>query len=123
MNVARQPGELERLPRAVAIGTFDGVHLGHRAVLRAAIDSGLRPTVVTFDPHPRTALGNRVDLLSTLGRRLQLLAACGIEDVLVVEFTPEIAELDGDGVCARRARGDRRGGRGRRPGLPVRPRT
>ena len=93
MTVAREPGELERLPRAVAIGTFDGVHLGHRAVLRAAIDSGLRPTVVTFDPHPRAALGNRVDLLSTLGRRLQLLAACGIEDVLVVEFTPEIAEL------------------------------
>jgi riboflavin kinase/FMN adenylyltransferase len=93
VNVAREPGELQRLPRAVAIGTFDGVHLGHRAVLRAAIDSGLRPTVVTFDPHPRTALGNRVDLLCTLGRRLELLDACGIEDVLVVEFTPEIAEL------------------------------
>jgi riboflavin kinase/FMN adenylyltransferase len=93
VNVARQPRELERLPRAVAIGTFDGVHLGHRAVLRPAIDSGLRPTVVTFDPHPRTALGKRVDLLCTLGRRLELLETCGIEDVLVLEFTPEIAEL------------------------------
>lgn len=93
MNVARSVADLVVCPRAVAIGTFDGVHLGHRAVLRAAIDSGLRPTVVTFDPHPRTALGNRVDLLCTLGRRLELLDACGIEDVLVVEFTPEIAEL------------------------------
>ena len=47
------------------------------------------PTVVTFDPHPRTVLGNRVELLSTLERRLELLAECGVEDVLVVEFTPK----------------------------------
>ena len=93
MTVARQPGELDSLPRAVAIGTFDGVHLGHRAVIRAAVDGGLRPTVVTFDPHPRTALGNTVELLSTLDRRLELLRECGIADVLVVEFTPETAEL------------------------------
>jgi len=93
VTVARQPGELDSLPRAVAIGTFDGVHLGHRAVIRAAVDAGLRPTVVTFDPHPRTALGNTVELLSTLDRRLELLRECGIADVLVVEFTPETAEL------------------------------
>jgi riboflavin kinase / FMN adenylyltransferase len=93
VNVARQPTELEALPRAVAIGTFDGVHTGHRAVLRAAVDTGLRPTVVTFDPHPRAALGNSVELLCTLGRRLELLESCGIEDVLVVEFTPATAEL------------------------------
>ena len=93
MTVARHPGELDSLPRAVAIGTFDGVHLGHRAVIRAAVDAGLRPTVVTFDPHPRTALGNTVELLSTLDRRLELLHECGIADVLVVEFTPETAEL------------------------------
>jgi riboflavin kinase/FMN adenylyltransferase len=103
MNVARTPEELERRPRAVAIGTFDGVHLGHRAVIRAAVDagvgstepgdSGLTPTVVTFDPHPRTAFGNRVALLSTLQRRLELLAEYGVEDVLVVEFTPELASV------------------------------
>jgi riboflavin kinase/FMN adenylyltransferase len=93
VNVARQPAGLESLPRAVAIGTFDGVHTGHRAVIRAAVDAGLRPTVVTFDPHPRAALGNSVELLCTLGRRLELLESCGIEDVLVFEFTPETAEL------------------------------
>jgi riboflavin kinase/FMN adenylyltransferase len=93
VNVARRPGELVSLPRAVAIGTFDGVHLGHQAVIRAAVDAGQRPTVVTFDPHPRTALGNGVELLCTLGRRFELLEACGVEDVLVVEFTPEVAEL------------------------------
>jgi riboflavin kinase / FMN adenylyltransferase len=91
--IARDAGQLERRPRAVAIGTFDGVHLGHRAVVRAAVDAGLTPTVVTFDPHPRTVLGNQVELLATLERRLELLTACGVEDILVVEFTPETAAL------------------------------
>jgi riboflavin kinase/FMN adenylyltransferase len=91
--IARSPGELEARPRAVAIGTFDGLHLGHRAVVRAAVDAEPASTVVTFHPHPRTVLGNRVELLATLERRLELLAACGVEDVLVVEFTPETAAL------------------------------
>lgn len=93
MTVARDAAELERVPRAVAIGTFDGVHSGHRAVIRAAVDAGLRSTVITFDPHPRIAFGHQVELLSTLERRVELLTACGVEDVLVVEFTPETAAL------------------------------
>ena len=96
MSVVRAPAELEPRSRAVAIGTFDGVHLGHRAVIGAATEHAdtLTPTVVTFHPHPRTALGgNRVELLSTLQRRLELLEACGVRDVLVVEFTPELAAL------------------------------
>jgi riboflavin kinase/FMN adenylyltransferase len=93
MTVARAPSDLPLRDRAVAIGTFDGVHLGHRAVIRAAVDARLVPTVVTFDPHPRTVLGNQVELLSTLERRLELLAECGVEDVLVVEFTEEVAAL------------------------------
>ena len=91
--IARAASELERRPRAVAIGTFDGVHLGHRAVIRAAVEAGPTPTVVTFHPHPRTVLGNRVELLATLERRLELLLDCGVEDVLVVEFTPTTAAL------------------------------
>ena len=98
MNVARSAGELVLRPRAVAIGTFDGVHLGHRAVVQAAVDAGrggdLAPSVVTFHPHPRTVLGRRVELLATLERRLELLEAAGVEDVLVVEFRPEIAGLE-----------------------------
>jgi riboflavin kinase / FMN adenylyltransferase len=96
VRVARDPGALERRPRGVAIGTFDGVHLGHRAVIGAAVapDETRTRTVVTFDPHPRTALGgNRVGLLSTLERRLELLSDCGVEEVLVAEFTPELAAL------------------------------
>jgi riboflavin kinase / FMN adenylyltransferase len=94
VTVARRPDELERRPRAVAIGTFDGVHRGHRQVLRAAVDSGLTPTVVTFHPHPRQVLGYGVELISTLERRLELLAEAGIEDVLVIEFTDETAATD-----------------------------
>jgi riboflavin kinase / FMN adenylyltransferase len=94
VNVATSPTELERRPRAVAIGTFDGVHVGHRAVVGAALEAGLTPTVVTFHPHPREVLGNDVVLLSTLARRLELLAELGAEDTLVVEFTPEVAALE-----------------------------
>jgi riboflavin kinase/FMN adenylyltransferase len=94
VNVARSPADLERRPRAVAIGTFDGVHLGHRAVIDAALGAGPTPTVVTFHPHPRSVLGNRVELLATLERRLELLAALGVAETLVVEFTPELAGLE-----------------------------
>ena len=94
MRAARSVAELGTADRAVAIGTFDGVHLGHRRVLRAAVDAGLTPTVVTFHPHPRTALGNRVELLTTLERRLELIADAGIEDALVLEFTLDLAALE-----------------------------
>ncbi len=94
MKVAHRPGELERTPRAVAIGTFDGVHRGHRAVLRAAQDAGLRTTVLTFHPHPRLVLGREVELLATLERRLELLADAGVDETLVVSFTEETAALD-----------------------------
>jgi riboflavin kinase/FMN adenylyltransferase len=92
MTIARTVAELGRVPRAVGVGSFDGVHLGHRRVLRAVAEPGLRSTVVTFHPHPRTVLGNRVELLATLERRLELLEESGVEDMLVVEFTPELAE-------------------------------
>ena len=93
MRIAHAPSQVERQPRAVAIGTFDGVHRGHRAVLQAAIDTGLAPTAITFDPHPRIALGNRVELVTTLERRLELIAAAGIETTLVLSFTPELQML------------------------------
>jgi riboflavin kinase / FMN adenylyltransferase len=93
VNVARAPEEVEPKPRAVAVGSFDGVHRGHRAVFDAARGTGLAPTVVTFDPHPRIALGNRVELLTTLERRLELIGEAGIETVLVAAFTPDLQGL------------------------------
>jgi riboflavin kinase/FMN adenylyltransferase len=76
--------------RSIALGTFDGVHLGHRRVVEAAKAAGLPTTVVTFDPHPRIALGNQVELLTTLERRLELLRDLGV-DVKVVPFTSDLA--------------------------------
>jgi riboflavin kinase/FMN adenylyltransferase len=93
VKVARELGELDSQPRAAAIGTFDGVHLGHRRVLEAAVAAGLTPTAVTFDPHPRVALGYGVTSLTTLDRRLELLAEAGIEETLVVEFGLDLAQL------------------------------
>jgi len=94
VRVAHHPSELEQRPRAVAIGTFDGVHRGHRAVLEAMLAAGGLPTAITFHPHPRVVLGYQVDLLCTIERRLELLAAAGVEETLVVEFTPEVAMLE-----------------------------
>jgi riboflavin kinase/FMN adenylyltransferase len=93
MKVAGTPDEVERKPRAVAIGAFDGVHRGHRAVIESAVATGLAATVITFEPHPRIAFGNRVDLLTTLERRLELLAEAGAETTLVASFVPELQQL------------------------------
>jgi riboflavin kinase / FMN adenylyltransferase len=91
--IAGSPSELARRPRAVAIGSFDGVHRGHRAVIDAVHATGLAPTVITFNPHPRIALGNKVELLTTLKRRLELLDEAGVSDVLVAGFTPQLQQL------------------------------
>jgi riboflavin kinase/FMN adenylyltransferase len=94
VKVARRPEELAPGDRAVAIGSFDGVHLGHRRVLDAARSAGMPATVVTFWPHPRLVLGNQVELLSTLERRLELLDEAGMDEALVVEFTSELAKRE-----------------------------
>jgi riboflavin kinase/FMN adenylyltransferase len=94
MKVAYGPGELAAAERVVAIGSFDGVHRGHRRVLEEAQAGGTDVTVVTFWPHPRLVLGNRVELLSTLERRLELLAAAGVSETLVVQFTPALAQQE-----------------------------
>jgi riboflavin kinase/FMN adenylyltransferase len=94
VKVARRPEELAQADRPVAIGSFDGVHRGHRRVLDAARSAGRPATVVTFWPHPRVVLGNQVELLSTLERRLELLDEAGMDEALVVEFTPELAKRE-----------------------------
>ena len=94
MKVARDPSELGEARRAVALGTFDGVHLGHRQVLEAAKAAGMRSTAVTFWPHPRIAFGHQVELLTSLERRLELLGEAGLDETLVVEFTLELAALE-----------------------------
>jgi riboflavin kinase/FMN adenylyltransferase len=91
MKVAHSVAELQPRERTVALGTFDGVHLGHRRVIEAA---GPAPTVVTFHPHPRRVLGYRVELLTTLERRLELLAELGVDETLVVEFSLDFQRVE-----------------------------
>jgi riboflavin kinase/FMN adenylyltransferase len=105
VKVAREPEDLADARRGVAIGTFDGVHRGHLRVIDAAQKAGLRTTVVTFDPHPRTVLGGEVELLATLERRLELLEAAEVEDVLVLRFDEQLASLSAGEFAERILRG------------------
>ena len=85
---------------AIAIGTFDGVHLGHRKVIEAALGTGLPVRALTFDPHPRVVLGNFVEAISTLERRLELLTELGVAETTVIEFTLDVAKLEPEQFAA-----------------------
>jgi riboflavin kinase / FMN adenylyltransferase len=77
---------------SATVGMYDGVHLGHRAVIRAAQEAGQRlgvPTaVVTFDPHPAQVLRPQIAprLLTSLDQKLELLEDCGVDATVVVPF-------------------------------------
>ncbi len=94
MIIFRDPGEVgPAAGRAVTIGAFDGVHLGHRAVLRLVHDlahaRGLTSTVLTFDRHPAEVVrpGSAPKLLTTLDEKLELLDATGaVDECLVLSF-------------------------------------
>jgi riboflavin kinase/FMN adenylyltransferase len=77
---------------AVALGNFDGVHLGHQALVREAARLG-RPAVVTFQPHPGKVLQPALapKLITLLPRKLELLEAAGAEAVVVQPFTSDYA--------------------------------
>ena len=93
---------------AVAIGTFDGVHLGHRRVLEAALATGLPVRVITLHPHPRTVVqGNLVELVSSVERRVELLRALGAAEVTVIPFTLATAAQEPEAFAAEHlAKGD-----------------
>jgi riboflavin kinase/FMN adenylyltransferase len=87
-------------PSALTIGNFDGVHFGHRRILRRlkamADEKGWKPSVLTFDPHPtRVVAPQRTPLLMTSpDRRAQLMQQEGIAQVLILPFTRELASLE-----------------------------
>ena len=86
-------------PSVVTIGNFDGVHTGHRAIMRAVVEAarlrGLVPTVLTFDPHPARILApdRAPGLLMTTDQRLRALESLGIGAVLMIPFSREFAAL------------------------------
>ena len=79
--------EIEPRPRRVAVGTFDGVHLGHREVIRGA------DTVLTFDPHPMRVVHPAAAprLLTTPERKASLIAALGVTELVVIPFDEAFA--------------------------------
>ncbi|MDX2268642.1 MAG: bifunctional riboflavin kinase/FAD synthetase [Bryobacter sp.] len=86
-------------PTAIAIGNFDGVHLGHREILRRteqiAADEGLAPAVLTFSPHPRKLLRPEAKTLhlDSLEGRLEKIRNEGIREAFVLAFNHELASL------------------------------
>ena len=113
---------------AVAIGTFDGVHLGHRRVIEVAQATGLPVRVLTFHPHPRSVVsGNLVESIATVERRLELLTELGVAQTTVLDFTLEVARQEPeeftaehlDGVAVVVAGEDFRFGRRRRGDLAL----
>lgn len=103
---------LEALPppdgsTVVTIGFFDGVHVGHRAVLGRAVEEaraqGLRSVAVTFDRHPRETLtpGREPRLLTTVERKAELIAATGIDTVVVLEFSEAFSRWPAEAFITR----------------------
>lgn len=90
----------------VAIGVFDGVHRGHRAIVASAVahgrELGLPVVVVTFDPHPERVLrGITPPVLTPMGRRVELLADLGADAVCVLPFDKELSGLSPEGFVRR----------------------
>lgn len=87
-------------PGAVALGAFDGIHLGHRAILGRAVtlarERGLEALACTFEPHPLEVLqpDRAPRPITTLADRLELIAETGIDTAVVVAFTRAIAALE-----------------------------
>ncbi len=82
---------------AVTLGTFDGVHVGHKKIIATLLEvsreRGLHSVLVTFHPHPQAVLGKRgpTELLTTLEEKLDLLSATGIETVVILDFNRQLA--------------------------------
>jgi riboflavin kinase/FMN adenylyltransferase len=87
LNADPGAGEAERRERRVAVGTFDGVHLGHREVIRGA------DTVLTFDPHPSAVVApaHTPKLLTSLAVKAELIAALAVQELVVIPFDERFA--------------------------------
>jgi riboflavin kinase/FMN adenylyltransferase len=100
MVVLRHPPVRAAHPVALAIGNFDGVHLGHQAMIARVRESaralGVRSCVMTFEPHPREFFTPALapTRLTSLREKLERLAALSMDQVLVCRFDPAFARMD-----------------------------
>jgi riboflavin kinase/FMN adenylyltransferase len=92
VKVTRLPDVQREEGRSVAVGTFDGVHLGHREVIAGS------DTAVTFDPHPVSVVApqHTPKLLTTLQRKAELIASLGVRELVVVPFDQAFAQRSAD---------------------------
>ncbi len=90
-------GRIDGEPLSVAIGVFDGVHRGHRALLDRVVADGGHPTVLTFATNPAavTRPDSFLGDLSTLDERLRLFEEAGVRSAVVIDFSSAFAQLDG----------------------------
>ena len=104
MKTFASPGELPvgDRRRAVAIGTFDGVHLGHRAIIAQARElgrsRGIPVMVITFEPHPIAVLRPelKTTVLTPVDLKADLIAECGVDELLVLPFTRAFSRIRAD---------------------------
>ena len=94
-------------PSVVTVGFFDGVHLGHREVLRRTVETatagGIRSVAITFDRHPREVLtpADVPRLLTTVNRKASLIETTGIDALVVLEFTQEFSSVSAEDFVKR----------------------
>ncbi|HKP10811.1 MAG TPA: riboflavin biosynthesis protein RibF [Blastocatellia bacterium] len=100
MNIFRDPDDPQiSAPAVLTFGVFDGLHLGHQEIMGRVIERaqarGLPATVVTFDPHPRAVLRPQTapPLLQTFEQKMEGMERLGIDQCVVLRFTPELAAV------------------------------
>jgi len=92
----------ERPPVVASIGNYDGVHLGHQAILKSVVTAGrargLDASLITFDPHPLTVVApdRRPEPVQSRGQKLRGLERSGLDEVLILPFDASLAKLDGE---------------------------
>ncbi|MGE5806570.1 MAG: bifunctional riboflavin kinase/FAD synthetase [Ignavibacteria bacterium] len=84
----------------LSLGTFDGIHLGHKQIIKTVVEKAslndCRNFLITFNPHPRTILSkdNKVKLLTTTEEKISILESLGIQNLLIIKFTPEFSQIN-----------------------------